>query len=72
MKQGTVKWFDDAKGYGFILGDDEPEEIFVHYREVIMHGRKTLEKNQRVYYNCERTERGLHATKVVPQGPLQN
>ncbi|MBR5458654.1 MAG: cold shock domain-containing protein [Burkholderiaceae bacterium] len=72
MKQGTVKWFDDNKGYGFIVGDDEPDEIFVHYREVVMHGRKTLEKNQRVYYACERSERGLYATKVVPQGPQQN
>lgn len=72
MKQGTIKWFDDNKGYGFIRGDDEPEDVFVHYHEVIMHGRKTLEKDQRVYYDSERTERGLHATKVVPQVPQQN
>ncbi|MBO7173598.1 MAG: cold shock domain-containing protein [Burkholderiaceae bacterium] len=72
MKQGTIKWFDDNKGYGFIHGDDEPEEVFVHYRVVIMHGRKTLVTNQRVYFDSERTERGLHATKVVPQEPKQN
>lgn len=41
MKSGTVKWFSDAKGYGFIIPDGETCEVFVHFRAIEMQGRKT-------------------------------
>ncbi len=66
MKTGTVKWFSNAKGFGFIIGDEETGDIFIHYREIEMQGRKTLEPNQRVQYESEETEQGLRATRVIP------
>jgi CspA family cold shock protein len=62
---GTVKWFDDAKGFGFIeqeFGDD----VFVHYSEIKEDGYKTLDEDQEVEFELEETEKGLAATDVVP------
>ena len=47
MNSGTVKWFSDAKGYGFIIPDGQDREVFVHFRSIEMPGRKTLQTNQR-------------------------
>ena len=66
MKSGTVKWFSDAKGYGFIIPDGETCDVFVHFRAIEMQGRKTLQNNQRVEFEFEESERGPHATRVVP------
>lgn len=66
MNSGTVKWFSDAKGYGFIIPDGQDREVFVHFRSIEMPGRKTLQTNQRVEFEFEQSERGLHATRVVP------
>lgn len=65
MPTGTVKWFDDAKGFGFIeqeFGDD----VFVHYSEIQADGYKTLDEDQEVEFELEETEKGLAATDVVP------
>lgn len=65
MPTGTVKWFDDAKGFGFIeqeFGDD----VFVHYSEIEAEGYKTLDEDQEVEFELEETEKGLAATDVVP------
>ncbi len=65
MPTGTVKWFDDAKGFGFIeqeFGDD----VFVHYSEIKEDGYKTLDEDQEVEFELEETEKGLAATDVVP------
>jgi CspA family cold shock protein len=62
---GTVKWFDDAKGFGFIeqeFGDD----VFVHYSEIEAEGYKSLDEDQEVKFELEETEKGLAATDVVP------
>ena len=56
----------DAKGYGFIIPDGQDREVFVHFRSIEMPGRKTLQTNQRVEFEFEQSERGLHATRVVP------
>lgn len=49
MKQGTVKWFNDAKGFGFVVGPDK--ELFVHYSQIEMEGRRTLLAGQQVEFN---------------------
>ncbi len=63
MEQGTVKWFDDAKGYGFIE-QDVGEDVFVHYSEIQQEGYKTLDEGQEVEFELEETEKGLAAKNV--------
>jgi CspA family cold shock protein len=62
---GTVKWFNAAKGYGF-LGRDSGDDVFVHYSVINMDGYKRLEKDQRVEFSIEEGPKGLQATDVVP------
>lgn len=64
MQQGTVKWFDAVKGYGFIAGDTGTD-IFVHQSDILMKGFRTLEVGQRVSYQIESTEKGNKAINVV-------
>ena len=61
---GTVKWFDNAKGFGFIVNDAQ-EDVFVHFREIEGDGFKTLAEGQQVEYNETQGEKGLLATDVV-------
>ena len=63
--EGTVKWFDDKKGYGFIEPEDAGEDIFVHYSAVTMEGFKTLQEGQRVSFDVEQSDKGLKAANVV-------
>ena len=67
MKQGTVKWFNDSKGFGFIAPSDGGNDLFVHMSEIQMEGFKTLKDWQSVEYNEGSTEKGPCATNVVPQ-----
>ncbi|MFB6346821.1 MAG: cold-shock protein [bacterium] len=65
MATGTVKWFNDDKGFGFIeqeLGED----LFVHYSEIQVEGYKTLEEGDEVEFEMEETEKGLAAVDVKP------
>jgi CspA family cold shock protein len=62
---GTVKWFNAAKGYGF-LGRDNGDDVFVHYSVINMDGYKRLEKDQQVEFSIEDGPKGLQATDVVP------
>jgi cold shock protein len=62
---GTVKWFNSAKGYGF-LGRDNGDDVFVHYSVINMDGYKRLEKDQQVEFSIEEGPKGLQATDVVP------
>ncbi len=64
MQNGTVKWFDAVKGYGFIVGDDG-KDIFVHQSNILMKGFRVLEVGQRVSYQIEPTEKGNKAINVV-------
>ena len=66
-KQGTVKWFNDAKGFGFIAPSDGGNDLFVHMSEIQMEGFKTLKDGQSVAYNEGSSEKGRCATNVVPQ-----
>jgi CspA family cold shock protein len=62
--QGTVKWFNASKGYGFIAREGG-EDVFVHYSAVQADGYRTLEEGQLVEYSVERGPKGLQATNVV-------
>ena len=64
MAQGTVKWFSDEKGYGFITPDDGEEDIFVHYSGIAGSGFRTLEEGDRVSYEPTQGRRGEQAANV--------
>ena len=66
MKTGTVKWFNEKKGYGFILPDDSDDDLFVHHSEIQSEGRATLNEGQKVEYEIGEGEKGPCATKVRP------
>ena len=63
MAEGTVKWFNDKKGYGFIKVD-EGEDVFVHYSSVLGSGFKTLYEGQRVRFEVEDGQKGPQAVRV--------
>lgn len=67
MAIGTVKWFNDAKGYGFIEQDDGGEDVFVHFSAIEEEGYKTLREGQKVKFEVEEDPKGLRATNVVKQ-----
>ncbi len=64
MVQGTVKWFNDQKGFGFITASDG-REVFVHHTGIIAEGFKTLAEGATVQFEIEKGEKGLRATKVT-------
>jgi CspA family cold shock protein len=66
MHQGSVKWFNNAKGYGFIVSEDFGEDLFIHYSAINIEGYKTLKAGQIVTFNTEPGERGLHAINISP------
>ena len=68
MPKGTVKWFNNAKGYGFILPEDGDNDIFAHFSAIDMDGYKTLKAGQEVTFEVIEGEKGLHATDIVPVG----
>ncbi len=63
MEQGTVKWFNRTKGYGFIEREDS-EDVFVHYSAIIMEGFKTLDQGDKVEFKINKGEKGLQAANV--------
>lgn len=65
MPTGTVKWFNNAKGYGFILPDDGKEDLFAHYSAINMDGYKTLKAGQAVSFDISQGEKGLHAVNIT-------
>ena len=64
---GTVKWFDNKKGYGFITPENGGKDLFVHHTSLQMEGFKTLTDNQTVSYEIGTSDRGDVATNVTPQ-----
>ena len=67
MATGTVKWFNESKGFGFISPEDGGEDVFVHFRAILGDGFKTLAEGQAVVYEVETGPKGLQAAQVQPQ-----
>ncbi len=65
MPTGMVKWFNNAKGYGFILPEGGGEDLFVHYSSIQMDGYKTLKAGQAVLYENQQGDKGSQAINVV-------
>jgi CspA family cold shock protein len=65
MALGTVKWFNDAKGYGFISRQDDGKDVFVHYSSISGEGFRTLIQGQTVEYDEAHGPKGLFAAKVL-------
>jgi len=66
MAQGTVKWFNADKGYGFIAPDDGSGDVFVHHSAIQTDGFRTLQENQRVEYTTAQGPKGPQAEQVQP------
>lgn len=66
MAQGTVKWFNNEKGYGFIAQEDGGDDVFVHYTAIQMQGFKGLEDNQKVEFEVTQGPKGPQAENVRP------
>ncbi|HTU72367.1 MAG TPA: cold-shock protein [Trebonia sp.] len=64
MAQGTVKWFNPDKGFGFIAPDDGSADVFVHFSAIEATGYRTLEENQKVEYNVTQGPKGPQAAQV--------
>jgi cold shock protein len=66
LAAGTVKWFNEQKGYGFIIPESGEKDIFVHISNIEMEGWKTLREGQKVSYEVAEGQKGPEAVKVVP------
>ncbi len=64
MPQGTVKWFNNAKGYGFIVEDGHSEDLFAHFSAIQMEGYKTLKAGQAVQFEKQPGDKGFHAVNI--------
>lgn len=64
MMTGIVKWFNNAKGYGFVQPDNREEDVFVHFSSIEMDGYKTLKEGQKVEFEVNHGPKGLHAARV--------
>jgi len=62
--KGTVKWFNDSKGYGFIQ-HTEGDDVFVHFSEIVAEGFRTLHEGDEVQFEVSESEKGSHATNVI-------
>ena len=65
VKEGTVKWFNDSKGFGFISPDEGGDDVFVHHSAISGSGFKSLTEGQKITYEVEKTPKGLAAKNVV-------
>ena len=68
MQTGTVKWFNESKGYGFITPSDGSPDVFVHFSVIEGSGFRTLAEGQTVQFESQKGAKGLQATRVSVQG----
>ncbi|MDS1309812.1 MULTISPECIES: cold shock domain-containing protein [Marinobacter] len=66
MPRGKVKWFNNAKGYGFIIEDGCSDDLFAHFSSVQIDGYKTLKAGQAVSFEKKPSDKGVHAINIVP------
>ncbi len=66
MQTGTVKWFNDSKGFGFITPDGGGEDLFAHFSEIKTNGFKSLKENQRVTFEVTTGPKGKQAANIQP------
>lgn len=67
MATGTVKWFNEAKGFGFITQDEGGADVFVHFSAITGSGFRTLAEGQKVTYDIQQGPKGPQAANVVPE-----
>ena len=72
MATGTVKWFNNAKGFGFICPEGGGDDIFAHYSTIDMNGYKTLKAGQSVQFEMRAGPKGFHAVSIVPTGAQES
>ena len=65
MATGSIKWFNESKGFGFISQENDGDDVFVHYSAIQSTGFKTLAEGQKVSFETEKGPKGLQATSVV-------
>jgi len=68
---GKVKWFNNAKGYGFILAHTGGDDLFVHYSSIQMDGYRTLKAGQNVEFDIQKGPKGLHAVNIRPDRTIE-
>lgn len=66
MAVGTVKWFDEKKGFGFIIPDEGGADLFVHHSNIVTEGFRTLKDGQKVEFEPAQGKKGMEATEVKP------
>lgn len=67
MPRGKVKWFNNAKGYGFVIEEGCSDDLFAHFSSVQMEGYKTLKAGQAVTFDKKPSDKGVHAVNIIPE-----